>query len=230
MTSPTSAIFARALRSAGAGLPTLAMVVLATSEQGGFEVDDSFERLDLKKLHAILSSMYWNAGASMEKVEACARGSKVFGLYGGPSKAALAGFMRLVTDERSFYYVSDVFIDDSLQGKGLGEFLIRTALSQRGIADSGRGFLFTGDPRSPPWYTSIAGFQIINEQPAVFPNGKAGTRWCMLRAPGPLLPKGEVVPDPAPGGSAGLSLGPGAACALAGVAAAIGFIVGRARM
>ena len=120
-----------------------AMGVLAKSKCGEFEVDDSFERLDLDKLHAILSKQYWNAGATREKVEACAKGSWVFGLYRGTGKGELVGYMRLVTDRRSFYYVSDVYVDGSLQGRGLGEFLIRTALSQPGIADSARGFLFT---------------------------------------------------------------------------------------
>jgi ribosomal protein S18 acetylase RimI-like enzyme len=202
------------------------MVVLATSECDNFEVDDSFERLDLDKLHATLSTQYWNAGATREKVEACARGSWIFGLYGGPSKGKLVGFMRLVTDRRSFYYVSDVFIDQVLQGRGLGEFLIRAALSQPGVADTGRGFLFTGDPRSPAWYTKIAGFQIINQQATVFPNGKAGTRWCMLRNAGPLLATGASVSVADTASGQGRVLGIGTSIALASAVGLLGFVVG----
>ena len=199
-----------------------AMGVLAKSKHGDFEVDDSFERLDLDKLHAILSKQYWNAGATREKVEACARGSWIFGLYRAASKGELVGYMRLVTDRRSFYYVSDVFVDGSLQGRGLGEFLIRTALSQPGIADSARGFLFTGDPRSPAWYTKIAGFQIINQQATVFPNGKAGTRWCMLRNAGPLLPTGDVAAENGESRAVGVRT----LCTVASVVGVIGFMLG----
>jgi ribosomal protein S18 acetylase RimI-like enzyme len=215
------------------------MVVLSltTSPSAGYVVDDSIDRIDFTRLTTVLSQQYWSHGATMEHIVACAEGSWCFGLYS--AVGLMVGYLRLVTDRHSFYCVSDLFIEEDLQGQGLGEFLIRTALAQSGIADSGCGFLSTGDARSPSFFTRTAGFQVISEADEVFPDGLHGTRWTMLRPPGKLLPtlayrlmpiaantkKPEPLPAPAPAGG----LGRGAACALASAAAVCGYVLGARR-
>ena len=88
------------------------------------------ERLDLDVIHGFLTHSYWAAGRSRERVEASIAHSIPIGLYHGDQRpgALQVGFARVVTDRTTFAYLADVFVLDAHRGRGLGVWLVQTAL------------------------------------------------------------------------------------------------------
>lgn len=93
------------------------------------------ERLDLDVIHGFLTHSYWAAGRSRERVEASIAHSIPIGLYhragdrhGGSERAGQVGFARVVSDCATFAYLADVFVLDAHRGRGLGVWLVETAL------------------------------------------------------------------------------------------------------
>ena len=96
--------------------------------EGGFELDDERERIDLDAVWAFLSSeAYWGRERSREDVERQVReASRVVGLYLGGEQV---GFARTVTDGR-FAYLADVYVLTQHRGQGLGVELVRFAVDE----------------------------------------------------------------------------------------------------
>jgi GNAT superfamily N-acetyltransferase len=65
-----------------------------------------------------------------------------FGLFDGDK---LVGFARVVTDFADYAYLSDVFILESHQGRGLGQWLLETILACPALQGLGRFALDTRD-------------------------------------------------------------------------------------
>ena len=78
--------------------------------------------LDLAYIHLQLSQSYWSEGIPRSVVEKAILGSLCFGIYAGSLQV---GFARLVTDEATFAYLADVFIDEAHRGQGLGKKLVQ---------------------------------------------------------------------------------------------------------
>jgi GNAT superfamily N-acetyltransferase len=88
------------------------------------------ERLDLDVIHGFLSHSYWATGRSRARVEASIAHSLPIGLYHQPGdpRAEQVGFARVVTDQTTFAYLADVFVLEAHRGRGLGVWLVETAL------------------------------------------------------------------------------------------------------
>jgi GNAT superfamily N-acetyltransferase len=93
------------------------------------------ERLDLDVIHGFLTRSYWAAGRSRERVEASIAHSIPIGLYHradeqrrAGERAEQVGFARAVSDRATFAYLADVFVLDAHRGRGLGVWLVETAL------------------------------------------------------------------------------------------------------
>jgi len=97
------------------------------AQRGGYEVSDEASRIDLDLVHGVLRDAYWSRGVPREVVERAVRGSLCFGLYG--PDGAQAGFGRSVTDASTFAYFSDVFVVESVRGRGLGRFLLEAMMA-----------------------------------------------------------------------------------------------------
>lgn len=96
---------------------------------GGYELDDGPERVDLDVVHAFITTSYWAAGRSREKMQAALAGSaRVVGLYA--PDGAQAGFCRVVSDNATFAYLADVFVLEEHRGRGLGVELVREAFER----------------------------------------------------------------------------------------------------
>ena len=110
---------------------------------GGFELDDDRDRVDVDALHAFLSEhAYWALGRSRGTVERLVReASRVVGLYEGER---LIGFARTVSDGQSFAYLADVYVLPEYRGRGLGVELVREAVENGPFADR-RWLLHTED-------------------------------------------------------------------------------------
>ena len=90
---------------------------------GTYEISTDPGRLDIPRIHHWLSTdAYWALGRPLEKVERAVRHSLNFGVYdpGGEQ----VGYARVVTDEATFAWLCDVYIDRPARGRGVGVRLI----------------------------------------------------------------------------------------------------------
>jgi GNAT superfamily N-acetyltransferase len=98
----------------------------------GFYVSDARASIDLKRVHRWLSEKsYWATGRSLDEVSASFARSLPLGLYS--PDGALVGVCRWVTDQVSFAWLCDVFVEESVRGQGLGAFLVDCAISLEAV-------------------------------------------------------------------------------------------------
>jgi GNAT superfamily N-acetyltransferase len=110
----------------------------------GYLISDERERIDLARVHRWLSDeSYWAAGVSFDTVSKSIRGSIALGCY--DPEGAQVGFTRLITDGATVGVISDVFVDSSCRGLGLGKFLVESALSHPEAQGLRRILLATND-------------------------------------------------------------------------------------
>ncbi len=97
-----------------------------------YYIDTEFDKMDLDYVHNYLSEKaYWSKGRSRESVVQSMKNSICFGVFTSDNKQV--GFARLLTDFVVFGWIMDVFIDDSFQGKGIGQTLMQTILEYPGL-------------------------------------------------------------------------------------------------
>lgn len=121
----------------------------------GYEIDDDPARLDLDVVHGFLANeSYWAAGRPRELHERAVAGSLNLGLYYGNrgSRAGhgegggeQVGCARLVTDRATFAWICDVFVLPAHRGRGLGHWLVQTALDHPDLRGMRRFLLATAD-------------------------------------------------------------------------------------
>jgi GNAT superfamily N-acetyltransferase len=113
------------------------------AQRGGFEISTDPVRLDLDLVCGVLAKTYWAEGIARDAIEESIRNALAFGLYGG--EGAQVGFARVVTDGVRMAYLSDLFILEELQGRGLGKWLMESIFAYEGLGEVLRWFLNTRD-------------------------------------------------------------------------------------
>lgn len=107
-----------------------------------FIISADKNKIDVEYVHAFLTQSYWSPGIAIEKVKSAIEGSLCFGVY---KNDVQVGFARMITDQSSFAYLCDVFIDEKYRGKGLGKWLIEAILAHPGLQGLRRIMLATRD-------------------------------------------------------------------------------------
>jgi GNAT superfamily N-acetyltransferase len=102
-------------------------------------------KIDVAFVHQFLSSSYWAEGIPVETVERAIGGSLCFAVF---HQAKQVGFARVTTDEATFAYLADVFIDESYRGKGLSKWLMEIILAHPRLQGLRRFLLATRDAHS----------------------------------------------------------------------------------
>jgi ribosomal protein S18 acetylase RimI-like enzyme len=102
--------------------------------EGGYELDDDPERVDVGAVHAYLAGeSYWARGRPLEVQERLVRdAARVVGLYRDGEQV---GFCRAATDGVSFVYLADVYVLADHRGRGLGAELVREMVERGPYAD-----------------------------------------------------------------------------------------------
>lgn len=101
--------------------------------EGGYELDDDPDRVDIDVAHDFLTTSYWAGGRTRETVERLVRASpRVIGLY---RERDMVGFCRIASDEVTFAFLLDVFVLPDHRGRGLGTELVREAVELGPHAD-----------------------------------------------------------------------------------------------
>jgi GNAT superfamily N-acetyltransferase len=84
---------------------------------------------------AISERAYWALGRSRATIEASIRGSLCFGAYDDADGGRQVGFARVVTDEATYGWVCDVFVDETARGRGIGSALMAAIVADPRLAD-----------------------------------------------------------------------------------------------
>lgn len=108
----------------------------------GYRISTDPGLLDLEGIWAFLRTSYWAAGVPRQAIERSIENSLVFGLY--DPRDAQAGFARAVTDRARFAWLGDVFVLEQHRGRGLGVWLVQSALTHPDLV-SARVVLGTAD-------------------------------------------------------------------------------------
>jgi GNAT superfamily N-acetyltransferase len=110
--------------------------------------------LDVDWIVAALSERaYWALGRTRETIERSLAASLPFAALAGDRQV---GFARVVTDEATFAWVCDVFVDEAWRGRGIGSRLVAAIVADPRLA-SLRMLLATQDAHEV--YRRHGGFQ-----------------------------------------------------------------------
>jgi GNAT superfamily N-acetyltransferase len=101
--------------------------------RGGYLISTDRTRLDREVIWNFLRTAYWSPDIVRDKVEQAIENSLVFGLFAPDGEQA--GFARIVTDRTTFAWLADVFVLEKHRGRGLGVWLVATAVTHPTVAD-----------------------------------------------------------------------------------------------
>ena len=107
-----------------------------------YRITDRPDGLDLDRIHEFLTGSYWARGIPREIVERSLRHSLTLGLFQDDRQL---GFARVVSDHATFAYLADVFVLEDARGRGLGRWLVETALAHPDLQGLRRWLLATRD-------------------------------------------------------------------------------------
>jgi GNAT superfamily N-acetyltransferase len=88
----------------------------------GIRISTDPAEIDLDWIHRALSERaYWALGRPRDVVERSIAGSLCFAAFDGVNQV---GFARVVTDQATFAWICDVFVDEARRGRGIGRRLM----------------------------------------------------------------------------------------------------------
>jgi GNAT superfamily N-acetyltransferase len=127
----------------------------------GLTLSDDPVQIDLGTCMRWLASSYWASDRTAEQVERAFAGSRVFGVYSdqphrcGPhsslapsslsNRGSQVALARAVTDGATFCWLGDVFVDESVRGRGIGTWLVGSIVDQLRAEGVNRFLLGTRD-------------------------------------------------------------------------------------
>jgi GNAT superfamily N-acetyltransferase len=89
-----------------------------------YRLSSNVADLDRTRVHQWISQeSYWASGRSRARQDAAIDGSINFGIYDTETGVQVA-YARAVSDEVTFAWLCDVFVDDQVRGRGVGALLV----------------------------------------------------------------------------------------------------------
>jgi N-acetylglutamate synthase-like GNAT family acetyltransferase len=114
------------------------------STKPSIRITSDATEIDIDWLHKALSERaYWAIGRTRETVERSIAHSLCFSAFDGTEQV---GFARIVTDEATFAWVCDVFVEDDRRGQGIGSALMEAIAGDPRLAGLKRTVLATSSP------------------------------------------------------------------------------------
>ena len=111
---------------------------------GEYVISDDPARFDAAAMHDFLEQdAYWARERSREQTAVGAANSVVLGAYG--PDGSMVGGARIVTDQATFGYVTDVYVLAEHRGRGLGRALAAATCEHPAVAGIKRLMLITAD-------------------------------------------------------------------------------------
>lgn len=112
----------------------------------GYRVSSFREEMDFDVIHSYISNTYWAEGIPKETFKKALDNSLCFGVFSSEGKQV--GFARMITDQATFAYLADVFIDEAHRGKGLSKWLMQEVHDHPSLQGLRRILLATRDAHS----------------------------------------------------------------------------------
>lgn len=118
-----------------------------------FLITTDKSKIDVSYVHYFLSDSYWAKNIPVETVQKSIENSLCFSVVYLNHQI---GFARVITDEATFAYLTDFFIDENFRGRGLSKWLIEVVLHHPGLQGLKRFLFITEDAHG--WYEQF-GFE-----------------------------------------------------------------------
>lgn len=115
-----------------------------------FVLSTDKERLQLVKIHHFLSTQaYWCLGIPFDVVKNAIEGSLCFGLYTlEDGTENQIGFARVVTDNATFAWLCDIYVEPSFRNRGLSKWMMGCLMTHPNLKNLRRLCLATKDAHS----------------------------------------------------------------------------------
>jgi N-acetylglutamate synthase-like GNAT family acetyltransferase len=107
-----------------------------------FYITTDKTKIDIQYVHQFLSNTYWAKDIPLDTLKRSIEGSICFSVFHSDKQV---GFARVITDEATFAYLADVFIDDNYRGQGLSRWLMEVIMAQPSLQGLRRFLLATRD-------------------------------------------------------------------------------------
>jgi GNAT superfamily N-acetyltransferase len=107
-----------------------------------YRITTDKEKIDVDYTHQLLAKTYWAEGISKSIVEKSIQGSICFAVF---HQQQQIGFARVISDEATFAYLADVFIDPAYRGKGLSRWMMEVIMAYPTLQGLRRFLLATRD-------------------------------------------------------------------------------------
>ena len=115
---------------------------MIADKKDNYSISTDKSKLDIPYIHQFLAQSYWAEEIPIEIVDRSIKNSMCFGVYDDGKQI---GFARVVTDEATFGYLADVFIDKKYRGLGLSKWLMEFIFAQPNLQGFRRFMLGTRD-------------------------------------------------------------------------------------
>jgi len=133
-------------------------------------------RLDLDRVYSWLHHAYWSPGVRRDIVERAFANSLSIGAYA--NDGAQLGVARVVTDQATFAWLCDVFVDPTARGRGVARAMVQALLADPRLQTLRRWCLATRDAHGV--YAPL-GFAAVDAR--IWMECKPGAmRWSILPA------------------------------------------------
>jgi GNAT superfamily N-acetyltransferase len=113
--------------------------------RGEYVVSSDRSRIDVAAVHEFLSRTYWSPGIPEDVVRRGIAGAICFGIYHGREQV---GFARVITDQATYAYLSDVYVLEAHRGRGLAKWMMEVIMSHPSLQGLRRFALSTRDAHS----------------------------------------------------------------------------------
>lgn len=109
----------------------------------GYTISTDQADLDFEFIHQFISRSYWATGIPAQTLKKAIEHSLCFGVFDAAGQQI--GFARVITDKATFAYLADVFIIESVRGRGISKWLIETIVNHSDLQGLRRIMLATRD-------------------------------------------------------------------------------------
>lgn len=109
-----------------------------------FDISSKKEMLHLGNIHEMLSKAFWSHDITENEIlKGISNSALVVGAYAANGKQI--GFLRVVSDKVRFAYLLDVVVNEDYRRQGIGQSMVKFALSHPELKDVYQWLLVTKD-------------------------------------------------------------------------------------
>ena len=139
-----------------------------------YRISTEKKEINIAYVHQFLSHSYWAENIPVDVVRRSIEGSLCFGVF---YREEQIGFARVISDEATFAYLADVFIDERFRGRGLSKWLVEVILAYPGLKGLRRFLLATKDAHGLYQQFGFSQLSFVDRwmqihQPDVYKKGK----------------------------------------------------------